>query len=257
MFEIKGNFNHKSSNPKLQRKHSSAKQVASPNVVLGEFKSWGPENISDHMRERIEVFNDNTALHLKCFCGLSVSFLKRNCPCQTIKNSSICLLLHLPVQFYGKPEYVKVSKCDIWKMRCAYYPLGVLWLLIFQVMSNNTDHWGVMKLSFPEEENLLPLVSPRQWFHIVQVPFHPTPLFPAPLYFRLLNNCSVTSRDSFKFFKFTLNFLKVCSEICPSYFPLLCSISKGRFLFWFVVLFSWLPPTRVGDHIPIYAHIYP
>lgn len=27
--------------------------------------------------------------------------------------------------------YAKVSKCDIWKMRCACYPLGVLLLLIF------------------------------------------------------------------------------------------------------------------------------
>lgn len=51
--------------------------------------------------------------------------------------------------------------------------------------------------------------------------------------------------DSLKLFKSTLNFLKICSEIHPSYFPLPCSISKGRFLFWFVVLFSWLPPTRV------------
>mgnify|MGYP001860382293 CR=1 FL=1 len=34
----------------------------------------------------------------------SFFFWKRNCTCQTIKNSSICLLVHLPVQFYGKPE---------------------------------------------------------------------------------------------------------------------------------------------------------
>lgn len=90
--------------------------------------------------------------------------------------------------------YAKVSKCGIWKMRCTYYALGILLLLIFQVMSSNTDHWGVMKLCFPEKENL---VSPSQWFHIVQLPFHLTPLFPpAPLSIRFLTNCSVTSTDS-------------------------------------------------------------
>jgi len=71
--------------------------------------------------------------------------------------------------------YAKVSKCNIWKRTCAYYSLGILLLLIFQVISSNTDHWGVMKLCFPEE-NLLPLVSPSQWFQIVQLPFHLTSL---------------------------------------------------------------------------------
>lgn len=90
--------------------------------------------------------------------------------------------------------YAKVSKCGIWKRRCTYYALGILLLLIFQVMISNTGHWGVMKLCFPEKENL---VSPSQWFHIVQLPFHLTPLFPpAPLYIRLLTNCSVTATDS-------------------------------------------------------------
>lgn len=35
--------------------------------------------------------------------------------------------------------HAKVSRYDVWEMRCAYYPLGILQLLIFQVMSSNTN----------------------------------------------------------------------------------------------------------------------
>lgn len=62
------------------------------------------------------------------------------------------------------------------------------------------------------------------------------------LYF--LQYCTSTAQP-LKFFKSTCSFSKNCFEIHPSYFPLPCRISKGRFLFWFVILFSWLPPTCV------------
>lgn len=35
--------------------------------------------------------------------------------------------------------HAKVSRYDVWEMRCAYYPLGILRLLIFQVMSSNRN----------------------------------------------------------------------------------------------------------------------
>lgn len=50
--------------------------------------------------------------------------------------------------------------------------------------------------------------------------------------------------QTLKFFKSTLNFLKICFKMNLSFFPLPCNVSKGRFQFW-VVLFSWLPPTCV------------
>lgn len=129
--------------------------------------------------------------------------------------------------------YAKVSKCGIWKMRCTYYALGILLLLIFQVMSSNTDHWGVMKLFSREREFSFPqsMIS-----HCA------TPLSPDSS----LSSCTVVHQTShqllsdlhrLKFFKPTLRFLKICSKLHPSYFPLPYSISKGRFLFSFVVLF--------------------
>lgn len=97
-----------------------------------------------------------------------LSFWERNCLCQ----KRIYQYVHLVMQFSRKPECMQklenaIWKHDIWKMRCAHYSLGILLLLIVQVMSSCTG-WGIVKLCFQEEENLLSLVSPHQQFHIVQ-----------------------------------------------------------------------------------------
>lgn len=101
-----------------------------------------------------------------------------------------------------------------------------------------------MKLGFPEVENLLSLVPPSQWFHTVQLPFSPDSSFTCTTLLQTSHQL-LDDLHRLNFFKATWNFLKICSEIHSSYFTLLCSISKGRFVFLFVALFSWLPPTCV------------
>lgn len=173
---------------------------------------------------------------------VSLSFWKRNCPHQTIKNSSISAFGN--AVFWKTWMNAKARKCNM-KMQYLEDEIGLLLLRDFTVAdcSGHEQLYRSLRCHetlFQGEENLLPLVSPINNFTLCNL----IPLFPASLYFRLLINCAMTSTDSLKFFKSTLNFLKMCFRIHLSYFPLPCSVSEGRFLFW-VVLFSWLPPTCV------------
>lgn len=139
----------------------------------------------------------------------SFFFWKRNCTCQTIKNSSICLLVHLPVQFYGKPESTqRLADAVFGRWDVPIIPRGFYCYWFFR-------WWAAVQIlyiyiyikwnCFAEEEDLSPLFFPSQRFQSLQLPFYLTPIVPTPLYtyFKVLTSWSLTSKDSLKFFMST------------------------------------------------------
>lgn len=169
MFEINGSYNHIWQTLGYR---GSIVQQNKPQVLglfwVSEFKSLGPVHIVWGKEFKFLMITEKDIKYQRHACLMqpyisnvfvvSLSFWKKNCLCQTIKNSSIRVFDN--AVFWKSWMYAKVRKCNIWKMRCACYSLGILLLLIVQVVSSY--RWGVMKLCLQGEEKLLPLVSPSQ-----------------------------------------------------------------------------------------------
>lgn len=102
----------------------------------------------------------HAALLLKYFCGWAVLFEKKIAHVRQLRIHQYVYLCICQYSFTENRIHAKVSRCCVWKMRCAYYPLGILLLLIFQVMSSSTNRRGIMKL-FSRRGRFITFIFPK------------------------------------------------------------------------------------------------
>lgn len=100
------------------------------------------------------------ALLLKYFCGWPVFSEKRIAHVRQLRIHQYVYLCICQYSFMENRIHAKVSRCCVWKMRCAYYALGILLLLIFQVMSSGTNRRGIMKL-FSRRGRFIAFIFPK------------------------------------------------------------------------------------------------